>query len=204
MKLSALVLLLLAAPAWGQIQTHGKEEFPGNNELSVFTGYQAGFSGTFGNPSGFKLMAEFAHGFSQIVWLDVQLNQTFGFGGTGTCFDRFGNPFPCGGAYNGGWATELAVGVKLKFKTGIPLVVEVPITAAFEILYDRACGDNGVAAPVIHPGVRAMYFLTRKIGVGVSFNFALGPGFHGGGCGQGSYVDLFGAFDASLGAEFIL
>ncbi len=84
----------------------GPEQFPGNNEFSVHIGYQAGFAGRFANPSGFKLFAEYARRFSDLVWLDLQANNVFGFGeSTGTCYDRAGRPFPCGGGryyYYGG------------------------------------------------------------------------------------------------------
>ncbi len=184
----------------------GPEQFPGNNEFSVHIGYQAGFAGRFANPSGFKLFAEYARRFSDLVWLDLQANNVFGFGeSTGTCYDRAGRPFPCGGGryyYYGGWDFELAIGVKLKIKTSIPLVVEIPILAALEVLYNRQCGDTGVA-PAVRVGGGVKYFVTRSIGVGGGINFALGPGFHADSDFRASYTDFYGAFDFQLGAEFI-
>jgi hypothetical protein len=181
----------------------GPEAFPGANEISAHIGYQAGFAGKFANPSGFKLFAEYARRLSDLVWLDVQANNVFGFGSvTGTCFDQNGNPFPCAGFYYGGWNFELAVGVKLKIKTSIPLVVEVPLVAALEVLYNRQCGDTGVA-PAARVGGGVKYFVTRSIGVGGGINFALGPGFHGASNCGGSYTDFYGAFDFQVGAEFI-
>ncbi len=204
-------LLLVAGVAHAEIQTHGAEQFPGKIELSARIGYQAGIAGSGqfgGNPSGLKLFGEFAFKLTDLVWLDAQLNQVIGFGSSGTCIDNFGRPFPCGTAASGGWATELAVGVKLKIKTPIPLVVEIPIGGAIEFLYDRFCSDGGVAAPVFRFGGQVMYFLTKRIGVGGGFAFAFGPGFHGnpnGACNTfASYTDLFGSFDFGIGAEFIL
>jgi hypothetical protein len=207
-----LIILILAAasPAFADgVQTSGAEAFPGKNEISAHIGYQAGFAGRYANPSGFKLFAEYARALTDLVWLDVQFNPVFGFGGSGTytCYDRFGNPYVCGGAaYYGGWDLELAVGVKLKFKLGkIPLVIEAPITLALEGLVNRSCGDNGVAAPVLRTGGGVKYFVTRAIGLGVGVNFALGPGFHADSpCGPNGYTDFYGAFDFALGAEFIL
>jgi hypothetical protein len=167
-------------------------------------GYQAGFAGRFANPSGFKLFAEYARRFSDLVWLDLQANNVFGFGPSArTCYDRAGRPFPCDADhYYGGWEFELAIGVKLKIKTSIPLVIEIPILAALEVLYNRQCGDTGVA-PALRAGGGVKYFVTRAIGVGGGFNFALGPGFHGSSDCFDTYTDFYGAFDFQVGAEFI-
>jgi hypothetical protein len=183
----------------------GPERFPGKNEISPHIGYQAGFGGKFANPSGFKLFFEYARRLSDLVWLDLQANNIFGFGPTttGICYDRFGNPFPCNfDYYYGGWNFEFAFGVKLKIRTKIPLVVEVPMAVAVEVLYNRQCGDNG-AAPALRVGAGVKYFVTRSVGIGGGTNFALGPGFHGASNCFGPYTDFFGAFDFQLGAEFV-
>src|SRR4030095_549320 len=163
-----------------------------------------GFAGKFANPSGFKLFAEYARRLSDLVWLDVQANNVFGFGpATDACYDRMGRPVPCGrGYYYGGWDFELAIGLKLKIKTPIPLVVEIPLLAALEVLYNRQCGDTGVA-PALRVGGGVKYFVTRSIGVGAGVNVAGGPGFHGTSDCFNSYTDFYGAFDFQLGAEFI-
>src|SRR5689334_3164540 len=90
----ALSLLLLASPAVAEvgIQKSGPEVFPGKNELSAHVGYQAGFAGQFANPSGFKLFMEYGRRFTDLVWLNIQLNPIFGFGAaSGICYDQFGN-----------------------------------------------------------------------------------------------------------------
>ena len=205
----AIVVLsaMAAAPASAdpQIQTSGNESFPGKNELSAHIGYASGLGGQFANPSGFKLSGEYAHGLSEVVWLDFQFNNTFGFGvASGTCFDRGGNPFPCGrdNFYYGGSSVELAAGVKLKLKTGIPLVIEVPLVVAVEILYGRQCNDGGFGL-VAKPGVGVKYFITRNIGLGGGINFAFGPNFHPASNCFGSYTDTYVAADFQIGAEFI-
>ncbi len=200
-----VAVLLAAAPAAARVP-QGAEVPAGNDELSVHMGYQQGFGGDIGTPSGFKLFGEYAHRLGRLVWLDLQLNQVFGFGvGADTCFDVNGNPYPCtANFYYGGWATEIGVGVKLKIPTPIPLVVEVPIVGAVEVIYDRACGDDGAAVPVVRFGAGVKYFVTPRIGVGGGIDFALGPAFHKGSPCSGSYVDFFGTFDFQVGAEFIL
>jgi hypothetical protein len=199
------VLTLLAQPARADIQKYGPEVFPRKNELSAHFGYQAGFAGQFANPSGFKLFIEYGRKFTDLVWLNIQLNPIFGFGTVvGVCYDGAGRPFDCGfRGYYGGWGLEAAVGVKLKIRTRIPLVIEVPLNAGVVGMVNRECGDNG-AAVVFRPGTSIKYFLKNNIAVGGGVNFAMGPGFHGASPCSPSYTDFYGAFDVGLGAEFIL
>ena len=63
-----------------EIQKSGPEVFPSKHELSAHLGYQAGFAGTYQNPSGMKLTAEYAYRFHQLAWFDLQLSNVFGFG----------------------------------------------------------------------------------------------------------------------------
>jgi hypothetical protein len=204
MMRSVLFIMLFAGVAQAApIQTQGPENFPGPNELSAHFGYQAGFGAHYTNSSGFKLFFEYGRRLTDLVWFDVQANNTFGFDyGTTTCFDRFGRPYACGGSGNG-WDFQLAAGVKLKIKTRIPLVVEIPILLAVDALYNRPCGDTGAAVPVIKPGVGVKYFLLRNLGIGGGFNTGFGPAFHqDSNCSVG-YTDFYGAFDFQVGAEFL-
>ncbi len=175
---------------------------PSRHELSVDLGYQAGFGGDFGSPSGMKITGDYAYRFHPIAWFDLQLSNTFGFGSKdGRCVNSVDST-----CYRGGWDVGVAAGVRLKFKTRIPLLIEVPLLVGVDVLYNRNCGDNG-AAVVVRPGVRARYFLTPRIGLGAGINAAFGPGFHGSGnavCTTNSYTDFYGAFDFMVGAEFYL
>ncbi len=202
--LVALAVCLAATTAHADIQKSGPEDFPGKHELDAHLGYDAGFGGKYQNPSGVKLTAEYAYRFHPLAWFDVQLSNVFGFGSvSGPCGDSFGTL-----CYRGGWAFGIAAGVKLKWVTPVPLVIETPILAGIDILYNRDCGDNGVAVPLLRTGAGAKYFLTRRIGLGVNFAFAFGPGIHGGSsiasCNRSSYTDFYGAFEVNIGAEFIL
>ena len=200
----ALAALLAATTARGEIQKSGPEVFPGKHELDAYLGYDAGFGGKYQNPSGFKLTGEYAYRFHPLVWFDVQLSNVFGFGApVGPCADSFG--VQC---YRGGWAFGVAAGVKLKWTTPIPRVVEMPILVGVDAMYLRDCGDGGAAAPLLRTGAGAKYFLTKRIGLGFNFAFSFGPGFHSGSnvasCSHNSYADLYGSFEFNLGAEFIL
>jgi hypothetical protein len=202
---TALVVVLLAARGGpDEIQKSGPEVFPGKNELSAHLGYQAGFGGLYQNPSGLKLTAEYAYRFQQLAWFDVQLSNVFGFGSTaGFCANTFDGSL----CYRGGWAFGIAGGVKLKWTTPVPVVVETPILVGVDILYNRDCGDNGAAAPLLRTGVSVKYFLTKKIGLGAGINFAFAPAFHGSGvdpCRRTSYTDFYGTFEFALSAEFLL
>ncbi len=202
-SLMTFVFISTAATAAGavEIQKSGPETFPSKHEITANLGYQTGYGGTIANPSGFKLTADYAYQFHPIVWFDLQVNNVFGFGGAGggciataatNCY------------YSGGWGLELAGGVKLKFRTSIPLVVEVPLLIGATVLYNRECGDGG-AAIAVHPGAGLKYFVTNRIGLGIQVSTAVGPGFHSTSkCHGGSYTDFYGYFDFMAGAEFLL
>jgi hypothetical protein len=206
----AVIALVLGAggAARAEIQQGVPEVFPSKHEISAHAGFQAGFGGKYGpGTSGFKLEADYAYRFHPIAWFNVSVGNNFGFGNAdGICANTFGPGAPS--CYRGGWALELMAGVKLKFPMRIPIVIEAPIQLGVEVLYNRDCSDNGAAVPVIRTGAGAMYFLTKRIGVGLKINFAAGPAFHGApsGCfaNQGSYTDFFGYVDFLFGAEFFL
>lgn len=202
--LAGALVVCSGAVASAQLQRGVPEVFPSRHELSAHLGGQAGFGGQLGSPSGFKLEAEYGYRFHPYIWFDVDLANNFGFGSA----DGYCTHSVFAKCYRGGWNLELMAGVKFKFPTAIPLVIEAPLLAGLEVLYNRDCGDNGAAVPVAKTGAGVMYFLTKKIGVGAKFNVAFGPAFHSasdfGVCKQDSYTDFFGYFDFLVGAEFIL
>jgi hypothetical protein len=196
-----LVCTAVSTAARAEIQQGVPEVFPSKHELSAHMGFQAGFGGLLGSTSGFKLDADYAYRFHPFIWFDANVANVFGFGSAdGTCANSV-----LATCYRGGWALELMAGIKLKFTTRIPLVIEAPALLGVEVLYNRDCGDNGAAVPVVKTGGGVMYFLTKKIGVGAKFDVAFGPGFHQSSvCKRESYTDFFGYFDFLVGAEFVL
>ena len=203
--LAVALVLLLGGVTRAEIQKSGPEVWPGKHELDAHLGYQAGFGAVFQqNPSGFKVTGEYGYRFHPLAWFDLQASNVFGFGSAGGPCANTGNGY----CYRGGWAFGLAGGVKLKWTTKIPLVIETPILVGVDILYLRDCGDNGAAAPLLRTGAGAKYFLTKKIGLGANFAFSFGPGFHTGSavpsCQRSGYTDFYGSFEFNIGAEFIL
>lgn len=194
----------VATTAHAEIQQGVPEVFPSKHDLSAHLGFQAGFGGKFGSTSGLKLEGDYAYRFHPYIWFNAEVGNTFGFGSAdGFCAHSVAGA----SCYRGGWDLELMAGIKLKFTTKIPLVIEAPALVGLEVLYNRDCGDNGAAVPVLKTGGGVMYFLTKKIGVGGKIDVAFGPGFHGAGnivCQNTSYTDFFGYFDFMVGAEFIL
>ncbi len=204
MRIVALLVAVLAlqGAARAEIQKDVPEVWPSKHELSAHLGYHLGFGGQVGDASGMKLMGEYAYRFQRVMWFDVQVNQVFGFGARdGACLQN-----PAALCYRGGWSTQFAAGIKLKFTTKIPLVIEVPLLLGVVGQYNRECGDNGAAIPVARVGAGLKYFIKPRIGLGAAVNFDAGPAFHDStACkGGGRYTDFYGAFDFLLGAEFIL
>jgi hypothetical protein len=202
--MAAVSVASIAGAEEGGVEKRAFEIQPSRHELSVDLGYQAGYGGSYGSASGIKITGDYAYKFHPLAWFDVQLGNVFGFGGKdGRCA---GGSFDSN-CYRGGWDLSIAAGVRLKFKTRIPVVLEVPLLVGIDVLYNRNCGDNGATFPVIRPGFRAKYFVTPRIGLGAGLNAALGPAFHSGGnsaCTSNSYTDFYGAFDFMMGAEFML
>ena len=201
---SALLFLLMIATsvAHADIQREGPELWPSKHELSAHLGYQIGFGQQLGDTSGLKLTGEYAYRFHPFVWFDLQLNQVFGFGARDGLCEKDITKI----CYRGGWSTQFAAGVKLKFVTKIPLVVEVPILLGITGIYARECEDNAAAIPVARFGGGLKYFLKPRIGIGASVNFDMGPAFHDSSLCKtgGRFTDFYGSFDFQVGAEFLL
>jgi hypothetical protein len=211
---SVLVLvgtLLLASPARA-IQTSGPEVWPGKIELAAHVGGQVGIGnywvdGRFfgGPPGGFKLFLDFSYRVNNIdaysVWLNMGVNFVIG----GGC--SFNGPnYLCNGASNGD-GIEPFFGVKLKFRTPVPLVPYVRLDGTFVGIVNRYCGDDGFAIGA-RVGGGLKYFLTKNIGLGIDTGFVLGPGFYSGANGLGcliyrNHVEFYGSWDMGIGAEFV-
>ena len=204
-----LALLAAAGPSahadGTDIQTSGPEQFPGKHELAAHLGGQVGLSGFSyggGTPGGFKLMLEYGYRLTDLWWLNAGVNLVV----AGGC-----SPATC--AYVGtGNTVEPQVGIKVKFKTQIPLVAYAKADAAIIGIYNRYCTNNGFALGG-RVGGGANYYLLKNLGVGVEAAFTVGPAFLGSAtaeqCGviapttATSHIELYAAIDFTLGAEFL-
>lgn len=210
--LFALALALAPSVARADIQKSGPEVWPGKNDVSVHLGFQTGLSsyGTGGGPpGGFKLFLDYSFRFQDggayTLWLNFGVNLVVG-GGCGATAGT--NLFVCG-TFSSGDAVEPFAGVQLKFKTPIPLVPYVKGNLIVDTIFQRHCGEYGVAVGArIGGGVK--YFLTKMIGVGIDTGFSLGPAYYTGVSATcdvhnffPSHTEFFATFDFGVGAEFV-
>lgn len=215
----ALAALLSPLCARAQIQKEGPQRWPGKSEISLHLGGQGAFGSYTSSASGIRVYAGSAttggrftfdfgyllsdmHAYS--VWLDLGFNLVFG-GCTVTDFARY---YDCAGSEFRPFG-----GVKIKFRTPIPLVPYAKIGAGAPIIFNRLCGDNGFGG-VAHAAGGVKYFLTKNIGVGVEGGFSFGPVAYLGvnasdaGCFDkyhyyyDSHLELYATWDFQVGAEF--
>lgn len=216
----ALALACAAArPARADIQVRGPEVWPGKSEVSAHLGFQAGLSGYSvggGPPAGFRFTGAYNFRFYDAglftLWLDVGFGLTVG-GSCNTSAAGFGRVYACG-AFSTGSEIQPLAGVKLKFRTPIPLVPYARLDAFFSYIFNRYCDDNGFAVGARAAG-GAQYFLTRNLGVGLESGFTLGPSFYPNGapdknvgCYTNSYTypphnEFYGAFDLVVGGSYV-
>jgi hypothetical protein len=197
-------LLLVGGVGHAAVQKGVPEEFPGKNEISLHIGGSDGFANV--TPGGFLFIFDYGRRLGEMVWLDIGFDTTFGFGGCGNAFA----PAGCGYGGNGDMFAP-HVGVKLKWKTPIPLVPYAKFVGDVIFIFNRFYGDNGFGlAGTAAGGVK--YFLTPHIGVGGELGITLGPAFYGQydpnfcdprvvNCGSHSEFLVSGYF--TIGAEFI-
>ena len=213
--LFALSTLALPSTVRADIQKDGPEEFPGKNEISLHLGGQAGFNGytvngfeAGGPPSGGHFIFEYGRLISKqrtmSVWLDMGVSSTFAGGPGVVCYH--------GGCDYGSSGIEVSpfFGVKLKWRTPIPLVPYAKFNAQMTGIFDRFCGDNGFGL-LAHAAGGLEYFLTRSIGVGLETGVSFGPAFYDGTSGNGGcpdyiyvrHTELYLAGEFVAGVEFI-
>lgn len=219
---AVVVAAALFAPlaARADIQKDGPQRWPGKNEISLHLGWQGSLSSYTSSASGIRVYAgsassggRFTFDYGRLlsdagaysIWLDLGFN--FVVGGCNVAF--LGANYDCSGAEFRPFG-----GVKLKFRTPIPLVPYAKLGAGAPIVFNRFCDDNGFGA-VVQAAGGVKYFLTRNIGVGVEGGFSLGPVAYRGvsasdaacfskyGYYYDSHVEFYAAYDFQAGAEFV-
>ena len=212
-------MLAGAGTARAQIQTRGPELFPGKNEISLHLGFQSGLTsyttgnGYFagGEPGGGRFMFDYGYRVNDLGKFSLWLNMGFAFtggSGAGVVYGPHGEYLSYGGS---GYEMKPFFGVKLKWKTPIPLVPYAKFDGEFAGIFGRFCGDNGIGV-LAHVAGGAKYFLTKNIGLGIETGFDFGPAHYNGTtfgdpCSNSyyyaSHTEFYSSFDLEAGAEFI-
>ncbi len=202
----SLAAAVVATPArsHADIQKSGPEEWPGRNMIGIHIGGQAGltnFGYGAGAPGGFRLELSYDYRITDMVWFDAGANFVFSTGcGVGPCpyYSLAGN------------TAEPAAGIRLNFRTAIPLVAFAKFDAVLVGIWGRYCTDNGFALAGRVAG-GANYYLLRNLGVGLQMGFTAGPAWLGGAsaadCGiaaptTAGHSEFYAAIDFSAGVEF--
>ena len=169
--------------------------FAGSNELDGMIGGQIGVHDS---PGGAKLFNEYGYRFSQIAWLNLQLNFAFG-GSDRDCFVNRAGFVECG-AFNG-QALELIAGAKFKFSTRHErLVPYAKVGGGLAFIFFPGPDNDGVA-PVFRGGGGVKYYVAPVLAVGGEMDMEFGPGFFG--CGRScTDTTLYFGIDIAGGIEF--
>src|SRR5262249_32797237 len=175
------------------IRTAHAHRFVGNNELTGMLGGQIGVNVS---PGGAKLFNEYGYRFSEITWLNLQLN--FSFGGRGPCFIGR-RDFPECGNFSGD-SLQLIAGAKFKFQTRKEkLVPYAKVGGGLDFLFFPGPDNDGVAV-VFRGGGGVKYYVVPSLGVGGEMNMTFGPGFLKEGRGSTTAELVFG-IDIAGGVE---
>ena len=161
------------------------------NELSGGLGFQVGFNDY--SPGGFKMENEYGRRFTDLVWLNVQLN--FGAGSSGTCYDPYDNhAYYCDRHFVGD-SLDMIAGVKFKFRKG-KLQPHAKVGAG--LAFGFWPGDFTAVGIVVRAGGGFKYWVIPRLAIGGEANFMIGPTFFDNGGG----THLYAALDFIGGIEF--
>ena len=189
-RVPVAVVLLFGVLTLIPAQTEARSKIGGKNAIAGGFGFQVGLSQW--TPGGFKWFNEYMRRLSDRVWLDVQFNLTTGDMDERHCWQDYRGHWHCDDGRWDGYGMEIVLGPNLRFEMrDIPLVIDAKLGGAFEMLffgYDYA--GVGVA---FRGGVGVHYFLFENFGVGLQFQFTIGPSFvHDEG------AELYAAFDVQI------
>lgn len=200
MKRSIGALLVVCCSLLWAAESKAARNFPlrGDNELSGGIGFAAAI--TDWTPGGFKWFNDYGHRFSDLVWLNLQLNVTAGT--WDNCWVDNRGVQHCSwdhyyGHHWGGSALELAGGVKLKWRVRtIPLQIHAKLGGALPIIFFP--GDTRGVAIAFRGGAGVRYFFVPTFGLGVELVNTLGPAFLNNNIG----AEFFASIDFNIGIEW--
>jgi len=198
MRLRHFVLLLVLLSSRDALARNF--ELRGKNELCGGIGFAGDF--TDWTPGGFKWFNDYSRQLSKLTWLNFQFNVVLGGGRRYNChYDPRLKDNVCDyRAHFGGYAVELAAGVKFKWRLrNVPLQFHAKVGGALDLLVFERPGDNisGVAMAV-RGGFGVRYFFVPSFGLGAEIIPTFGPAFLSDGMG----VEFYGAIDLNVGVEY--
>jgi hypothetical protein len=158
------------------------------NELSGGLGFQGGISHY--APGGFKMENEYGRRFTDLVWLNVQLNFSAG----DDCGSDIYGDYHCSEHFMGE-GLEMIAGVKFKFRKG-KLQPHAKIGAGLAFTF-YPYGDFTGTAIVARAGGGFKYWVVPRLAVGGEANITVGPSFinHDGGTHFYAAIDFIGGIE---------
>jgi hypothetical protein len=161
------------------------------NELSGGMGFSVGL--TEYTPGGFKMENEYGRRFTDLVWLNVQLNFVLG-GGYDTCYDpRINRYYDCSSHFNGD-GLEMFAGVKFKFRKG---KLQPHAKVGGGLVFSFFPGDLSAVGIAVRAGGGFKYWVIPRLAIGGEANFTVGPTFfnHDGGTHFYAALDFIGGIE---------
>ena len=182
MLITVLLGLLSASPSRALDVTP-----KGDNAVSGGFGFQAGLSDW--APGGFKWFNDYFRRLNRLVWLNFQINATFGDLDDRHCwYDNGGNKH-CDYRRWDGNQVDFVAGVRLAWlMKKIPLLIYAKLGGAVDLLL-YGFDYTGIAF-AFRGGVGARFFFLPNFGVGAELLSALGPSIIADGPGAQFYASL--------------
>ena len=198
-----LGLVLLLGVLWPTESRARNFELRGKNEICGGIGFAGSMSEY--TPGGFKWFNDSSRKLSQRTWFNAQFNVVLGGDGGRHCYYDNRGVWRCDNRHHmGGYALELAAGVKLKWRLRkIPLQFHAKFGGAFDLLvYDRGwvTEDDLVGVAIgFRGGFGVRYFFLPTLGVGAELIPTFGPAFFEDPVG----AEFYGAIDFNTGIEWL-
>jgi|WetSurMetagenome_2_1015567.scaffolds.fasta_scaffold210335_2 hypothetical protein len=139
------------------------------NELSGGMGFQVSLNNAHA-PGGFKMENEYGRRFTELVWLNLQLNFVVG----DDCVADINGRYRCSEHFYGD-GLEMIAGVKLKFRKG-KLQPHAKVGAG--LVFSFYPGDYEAVGIVLRAGGGFKYWVLPRLAVGGEANFMIGPTFY--------------------------
>ena len=143
-------LSAVATTARAEIQARRPRSLPVQaRDLGAHSAFRPASAASSARPPASSSTPTTPTSFHPFVWFDANLANVFGFGSAdGLCAHSVARhllPRRLGARAHGRRQAQVR-------HARIPLVIEAPVLVGVEVLYNRDCGDNGAAVPVLKTG----------------------------------------------------